>query len=352
MKVSIHSAELGRMMRTVKQVLNARSVTSPNVEITCADGKITLRTANESMSVRASAAAMPIGEGSVTVDGKTFAGIADRVSGETEISADGPTVTVKWAGMRTKLPALEKGVPEMKACSGQKAALDIAALSNAFSRVSHAVAVDETRTILTGVLMEGDGNEMNLVALDGFQLSRETVKYTGDAMKIVVPGAMMKVACGMAQEGTVTLETDGERIRASTDDAEVSATLLHGEFVNYARIIPTSSTTEVLLDRDEMLNALKCASAVAGGRQVVKLSFTRDGVRMACASPSADFAAEVPCEVRGADIDIAFNIKFISNAFGSLGPKAEIRMNSSVSAAVCVSPDGDGLRLVLPVRVM
>jgi DNA polymerase-3 subunit beta len=290
---------------------------------------------------------------SFCVDGAMFAKVCSMCNGEIDISTDEKTCTVKGAG-RTKLPIINEKIPAYNHVSGKTAEIPAENIATCYSGVSYAIAADQTRIQLTGILTETDTDSVMMTAIDGFQMSCETAGASAEKIEVIIPGAFMKLLSQSTVAGEkVTLRTDGKRVEAVTDGMMLNCGLLHGDFPPAEKILPKDFKTVCLVNADELRNALKCGSVVNNKQNLVKLEVGETSIKVMNNSEEADFEADVNCQTQGSPLKIAFNIKYLLNTINSINAEnIELMFGTSVSPCVAKGQDMTGTRLVLPVRVM
>ena len=352
MKIKVHSSELNRMMKIVSQCIDSRFSIYSNIEIVHETNLLTIYGTNGTCYAAVSA---PLfggdGEG-FCVDGSMFAKVCSMCNGEVEISTDTRTCTIKGAG-RTRMPIIEGNVTRQERIEGMASVMAADDFMKCYNGVSYAVSTDQSRIQLTGVLCEFGEYGVKMVALDGFQMSVETAKCKGDIMKVIIPGAFMKLMTQATIIGEdVTIRTNGNRIEASSDSMVLSCGVLAGEYPDYQRILPKEFKTECLVRIEELRNALKCGGIVASKQNLVKLEVSEDYVKIMSNNEEADYDADVPCDTQGDGLKIAFNQKYLMNTVNAINTEeAVLRFNSSVNPCVIQGKDEVGVRLLLPVRV-
>ena len=353
MKIKIHSADLNRMMKTISQCIDQRDQKLGNIEVIYDNNLLTIRGTNGTFAAVMSTPLLG-GEGEhFCVDGTMFARVCSMCNGEVEISTDGKICTIKGAG-RTRLPIVDVSIPAYQRVSGNEHAIRAEKFSKGFGSVAHALSSDQARLVLTGVLIESAGNGVSMVTLDGFKMAIEQVECdVPDNLKYIAPGGFMKLIAQSTFAGEdIKLKTDGKRIQAETDGMLISCVLLSGDYVDYKRILPTEFKTECLLNREQILNALKSGSVVNTSNNLVKIAVGKDTATVMSNSEQADFDADVMCDTHGDGLTIAFNQKFLMETINSIDAEEIVfQFNSPISPCVMHGKDKDGVRLVLPVRV-
>lgn len=353
MKIKVHSSELNRMMKTLTQCIDPKNADRGNVEIIYDNNLLSIRGTNGHYSAVMSTPLLGGDGESFCVDGTMFARVCAMCSGEISIETDGKVCTVKGAG-RTRLPIVDAKIPAFEPVKGNECKIRADAFAKGYNSVSFAISQDETRLILTGVLMAAEDNKVSMVTIDGFKLAVENIPCEAGQMNIVVPGSFMKLISASTSSGeTITLRSDGKKLQASTDGMMMSCVLLSGEFPDYKKMIPTDFRTNTLVNGSELMNALKCGSVVNTSNNLVKLNIEKESMTVMSNSEEADFDAEVHCDTMGNELKIAFNHKYLMETISSIdGENIVMHLNTSISPCVINRKDVDGFRLILPVRVV
>ncbi len=352
MKIKVNGPELGRMMKIISQCIDSRTQSDrANIEICHEDNQLSIRGVSSQWSATMHTPVLGGDGEKFCVDGGMFAKIAAMCGKETLIDATGKTCVVKCNGKAT-LPVVDANIPEPGDVTGKQVRMSADAFAKGLGGVLYAVAVDQTRPVLTGILLEASGGRMKMVALDGFQLGIEEVPCEGDELRAIVPSGFLKLVSQAACGEEITLSTDKQRIKAQTDSMVMMCGLISGEYVDYERILPKNYSTECMVQVDALRNALRSCSVINSKQNLVKLEITDGGIVVRNNSEEAAYEAEIPCDVRGNGLKIAFNLKYLTSAVGAVSAeKAVIKMTSPVSPCVIQGKDESGIRLLLPVRV-
>ena len=353
MKIKVHSSEINRMMKIVTQCIDPRFQERGSIELIYDNNLLSVRGTNGQISAVVSTPILG-GTGEVfCVDGNMFARVCSMCNGEIEISTDDKNCIVKGAG-RTRIPLLKSSIPTYKHVDGKSAFILADDITKCYKGISYAISEDQNRPQLTGVLTEITDNVVNLVALDGFQMSTETAGCSGDDMKITIPGVFMKlIVQGAAPGEKVKINTDGQRVEAITDGMMLTGGLLVGDYPDYKKILPKEFSTECLVKVDELRDALKCGSVINNKQNLIKMYIESDHIKIMSNSEEADYEADIHCDTHGNTLTIAFNQKYLMNTINAITTEEAImKFNNSVSPCVVHGKNDDGIRLLLPVRIM
>lgn len=233
--------------------------------------------------------------------------------------------------------------------------------SNAVSEVSFAVAADEGRPILTGVLVNVDGDEMTLVGVDGFRLAERKLKLSEkvpEPISLVIPArALNEIVRLVAGEEPIkiSLLPEGNQILFDAGDSLVFSRILEGQFPDYKKIIPSEFATEAVALREELLNAVRLASVFArDSASIVRLRLAENQISLLSTTAEVgEGEMKVDAEVTGPDLEISFNSRYLVDVLSNVkGEKVIFAGSDGLSAGLLRLPDrADYLHLVMPVRV-
>jgi DNA polymerase-3 subunit beta len=108
-----------------------------------------------------------------------------------------------------------------------------------------------------------------------------------------------------------------------------------------------------MVNAAELMNALKSGSVVNNKQNLVKLEISENSIRVMNNSEEAEFEADIKCDTHGPGLKTAFNLKYLMNTISAINAEnVVLHFNTSVSPCIAKGQDEDGIRLVLPVRVM
>ena len=367
MKFSISTAELNEALSVATHALSSRS-TMPVLEgifiradesglnIVCSDG-------NMSIDVRVTARVTE--EGGVILPGRLFMEVMRKLpNDEATVSVGVNHVSViRCGGSRTTLAGRDAGqFPALPRIDGKKSVtLPQPLLKKMIQKTSFSISTDETRKILTGALFELQNGEIRMVALDSFRLALMTAPLEGqESFSVVIPGRLLQEMVKILSDDDkafLTMTFDASQMMVRMDDVCIYSTLLEGEFIQYRRIIPADTATKVtVLSREEMELCVDRASLLAreGKSNLIKLHIAEDMLTITSNAEMGDVYEEVGIEKEGADLDIAFNVRYIQDVIRVIDDDSfTMNFNSPVSPCIIKSTDdSDGyLYMVLPVRV-
>lgn len=307
-------------------------------------------------------------EGKITVPAKLLLDFISNLPPEKiDLSGDDTTLNIKsksYESTMVGIPAAEFPPISVKRKEGL-VNFDSEDFKNSIKQVVFATTIDETRPALSGVMMEIREDRCRLVATDGYRLSsREMVISNKNKEKrvFIVPGKTLRELIPLIdradkQSGVVELFMGDKENQVEIwvgQDVLVSR-LIGGEFPAYEKIIPQSTTTTVVVDRDEFLRCVKAASIFArNSANIIRLSIDNKGMTVSANAPQVGQSQGfLEAKSQGEDNKIAFNSKFLVDFLANTNGKEIIfEMTGPLNPGVFkIKGDDSFFHLVMPVRI-
>ena len=349
--------------RPVKQVYDGVLIETMDdgLVLTCTDGEI---------SIKAQVSAVVEEDGCALLPAKLFAEMMRKQpAGEVDVQVDERMrAAIRSRGSNTSMACMSaEDYPDIRDVVGDHHVnLPCKRFRDAVGKVLFAVSTDESRKILTGILMEVYEKETLLVGLDGFRLALQRIEteneLPGDVQRdhihAVVPGKVMGEVSKMLPDSdeSALITFNSSHIMYSFGPIRVYATLLTGEFIDYQKILPSAWTTEVMVMRSMFSDAIERCSLMAreGKNNLIYLHLLPDGrMEMTANAERGDVHEELDIGFEGNELNIAFNSRYLTDIIHNIdGEKICMCFNSNVSPCMIKPVEGNEFTfLVLPVRV-
>jgi len=232
-------------------------------------------------------------------------------------------------------------------------------LKNMIKGTSFAIAQDETRPILQGILFEVKNKSLNLVALDGYRLAvkSEFLDNTNN-IEVVIPGKTLNEVSKILEdkEDIVKITFTQNHILFNLSDTKIISRLLDGKFVNYLSLLPQEYKLLVNINKQELQNGLERASLMAkdGNSNLIKLDFQEENVIITSNSQLGKVREEVSINMQGEGVQIAFNSRYLLDVLKNMEEdEVVMEMTSGISPCVIKGKNMNNAKyLVLPVRLI
>ena len=234
-------------------------------------------------------------------------------------------------------------------------------LKDMIRKTSFAASIDESRGVITGVLIEMKERKLNMVALDGFRMAvaRENI-INAKEQNIIIPAKILNEISKIITENEgdmqdVDLYINEKRAVFIIEDTKVVLRLLEGEFVDYANILPKDSKCRVVVNRGDLLESIERASLLAkvGKNNLIKLDIKSSSMEVTSKSEEGNVKEEVIISKEGDDLTIGFNSKYMIDALKAIEDEnITMNFNTSISPCLLKPITGESYEyLVLPVRI-
>ena len=308
---------------------------------------------------------------SVTVDGQSdgVAVLPSKLATEIARALEPGAVNVEISGdeasidagrsrfaVRT-IPAAE--FPRVAKPAGDGVTLDAKVLAEALRQVVAAASADESRPILTGVLMAAEAEGLRLVATDSYRLAVRDLpgtSFLAEGQNVLVPSSALKElnrVLNHADEVTLRL---GDRDAAfELGGVSLITRLIEGEFPNYRTLIPDVQPNRMTVSREGLLDAVRRVRVVANDPSTpVRLAMSADGLELtATAQDVGNSFEQLDAKYEGNELTVAFNPEYlIAGIEASTGDEVTLETVDALKPALLRSIDNsDFLYLLMPVRV-
>lgn len=329
--------------------------------------------------------------GKIAVNAKTFAEIINSLpKKEIHCRSQANKLQLEWPGSKAEIStAAADDYPVLKQLDKPKQhyKINLPSFVKTLSRTIIACSNDDTRPVLTGLLIKEQEGEIFFVGTDGFRLSldkisakelkkdhayRQAGKERGEKFELIVSArglqqvlrnigiddkdnedkADKKAGAGKELE---ILFLEQNKLGFDLGQIKIVASLLEGEFPPFSQIIPKEKETTVVVDREELLSRLKTAAVFArDAANIVRLEISAGEIKLSAnAAQVGSNVARISAQVKGKKNKIAFNYRYLLDFLNSVdAPEVIFEMSQSLSPGVFRLPgDPNYLHLIMPVRV-
>jgi DNA polymerase III subunit beta len=333
MRVSCLQENLNRGLGMVGRSVAVRS-TLPvvqNILIVAEESRLKLVATNLEMATTCWVGAKVEEVGSITVPARLLSDFVTSLPNELvqiEMPTGGRTVQFTCGRFQAHINGIdaEEFPPVPEVAEGITAEVDAEGLREGITRVAMAAATDESRTVLTGISVEFEGERMTLAAADGFRLAvykMPLARAVEGKTTVIVPARTLNEIQRLLgeQEEPVHITVNDQRTQAifRLNNAEIVTQLVQGTFPNYSQVIPSKYDTRAVADVGEFTRVARMASAFArDASNIVRLLVTPGGelkagkiTLTAQAEEIGGNTGDLDALVDGNEAKIAFNVKYL-----------------------------------------
>lgn len=363
--------ELASAIDVVSRSLAARPVKESYsfIQIDAGDSVISVSATDGSMYMVANIDAPSSGveeTGVIALDGKLLAAIVSKQQdGMITLTSNEKNCTMKCGKAKTQLPLRPADdFPNMPPVSAKCKTVNLAQgdLRACIDYVSFCTSNDQSRKVLTGVLLDFSEGSLRAVGLDGFRMAlrRVACDYAGEPIQCVVPKASAVEIARLLTEGDdkpVNLRIDDGYLHVWVGHYTFSTILLTGKYIDYNKLIRADCKTKSLVDARALRGCVDRAQVMAsdGKNDMIFFHFADSALQITSNSANGSAHDELDVGLQGEPLEIAFNVRYLIDML-KREPDGEIDIECSgnVSPAIIRPLDaGDSrLQIVLPVRIL
>ena len=304
-------------------------------------------------------------EGAITIPSKVISELMSNLpAGKVRLKADKGQLTVTSNSSSANLSGISASefpeVPE----TAEKIDFTInkEILDTINKQVVFSASRDDSRPILSGVLFSINQDGLRAVSTDGFRLSCKDIqknKKIDMDQTVLMPARLIEEVAKLisnSEEEIGVSVLDGEKqLIFTTSIATLTGRLIEGDFPDYKRIIPKSTTITARFSKDDLVRAVKITSVIARESSgVVRLKIEKDKLTVFTENPSFGCQeASLDAKVEGGEVETAFNYKYLLEFLNSAtGSEIVFSTNGSTASGVFKdSTDESYLHLIMPIRV-
>lgn len=311
-------------------------------------------------------------EGEFTVDSKLINEYIGLLSSGEKVKVDlkGDDLSIECGNYKTKIKGESaKDYPLIPSIPRDSYySCDLKQLKKALNSVVFAVSNSENRAELTGVLFSFIGEQLFLAATDSYRLAEKEVKIKRNGVKdeeqkIIIPAKTIQELLRIlnnfedeidGQTAEINFYLSDNQILFTFDSVELISRLINGHYPEYKQIIPSKSQTNILVERGELIRAVKAAALFSKtGINDITLIFSKSKMLVSSFSGSSgESQVELNCEVNGDENEVTINYRYLLDGLNNIdGSLVRLSVLNNMTPCV-VRPEKDDsyLYIVMPIR--
>src|SRR5436190_22924649 len=367
MKVSCSSSDLVAHLQTVARVASTRSAVQAlsGVQLAAQEGGVELRATDMEVGLRVPLGAEVARPGSAVLPGRLTLDVVRALpaaqvtvelrptEGDVEITSGSATFHIRTLRSEDFPPLPQPGGDAVVEVPAH-------AFVETIQKVARSASRDETRPILTGILVSASGQDLRMVATDSYRLSvKETQleEALAGSFEANVPARALQELARIAQHaGTDELQVGmGEnQVVFEADGATLSSRLIDGQFPNYRQLLPEAFDHELTVARAELEEVVRRISLLAQKNAPLRLAFAEGELTVSAQTPDVGEAREaIPIPFSGEALEIGFNPDFLRDGLESVSSDdVALKLISPLRPGLIEAGDGSGfLYLIMPIRL-
>lgn len=363
MKFSINQMEFLNALSIVQKGVSTRSTLPAlsGIFIEAIGDEIRMQATDLELSIQFTASALVEEEGATVFPGKLVVDIVKNlpdaaVHVETNddvsvISCDTSSFSIKCLNP-VDFPAFPQVSPE------QSISVPFDEFSIMARKVCRVVSKDESRAILTGVLISVEDGQFKLVATDSYRLAVTETHIEGAPAEFnaVLAGSFVSDLAGLPKTGeNMTISLAENQVIVSYAGTVFVNRRIEGKYPNYKQLIPTSYETRCLVDRAALLAAVRRAALLEHNRSQVRFSINvaSQTIQLTTSQDAGSTQEIVKAQIEGADVEIGFNSYYVVEGLAAMeSSETSLEIQGSLKPGIMKgSGEENYLYLVMPVRL-
>jgi DNA polymerase-3 subunit beta len=375
MKLSCLQENLNKGLNIVGRAVATRSTLpiTQNILLSAEQSRLKLAATNLEMAVTCWIGAKVKQKGEITAPARLLTDFVNSLPNdliEINLPTSGRILELKSGHFQAHIHGIDAAdfppIPQIN--DGITTTIEASGLREGITQVAFAAATEESRPVLTGINTEFDGDQLSLVAADGFRLAIHKTTLNSQVKEtttVIIPARTLSELSRLLGEQEepveITVNEKKSQILFRLKDAEIVSQLIQGSFPNYSQVIPQTYTTRAVVDISEFLRVTKMSSIFARDASgIVRLVIT-PGTELAPgkvtvsaqAEEVGDNVGEVDALIDGEESKIAFNVRYLSDVLAVL-PQAQVALElTTPSSPGTIRPIGvdNYVHVVMPMFV-
>jgi DNA polymerase-3 subunit beta len=362
LRVTSARDDLASALAIVARGLSSRSAVQvlTGIHLQAEDGRLTLAATDMEVSLRAAISGEIAGDGAVVVPGRLLADLVrllpdasvalayDEGDGVLEITSGSyaSKVNVFSAEDFPRLPSLDVTLHTV----------DASALLGTIDKVARAASRDESRPVLTGILVRFESDTLTMAATDSYRLSvKETaLGESGPELEAIIPArALQELSRLAAGAETVTLGVHENHVIFGVGEVWLTSRRIDGQFPNYNQLLPETFEVEVTTDRAPLLEVVRRAAIMAQRNSPLRLRFAEGELSISAQTQDVGEAREsLEIEYAGEPLEIGFNPEFLRDGLDAVsGDTVQLRLINPLRPGLIAAADESFWYLIMPIRL-
>lgn len=360
MKVQVPKKSLAEALQHVERIVPTRS-SNPGLNLVRIDllgDALRFSGTNLDVDIEATVAADVRGEGTLALPAQVLGQVVRALPGDVvDVEVEETELSIASDHFATRLQLVDPdGAPTVRFPDAYGGRLPARDLARALGSVRYAAAVAEYQAIFRGVKLELSDAGSRAVATDGFRLAYYDLDAaTGLESELIVPARSVDEIVKLLGDGEVELAADESQLSLRAGDVRLNVKLMDGAFPDYRRVIPSTFPVAITLGAEELQDAVTRVAVMADKTANNRVDlFVKDGTLQITAEGAygrSQEAIEVQQEGSDAEIALAYNAKYLTDALSPLGGMLRANFSGPTSPSVLADPDDPAyLAMVVPLR--
>jgi DNA polymerase III subunit beta len=353
---------LAAVLGTVSRGLSTRGAVQVlnGILLRADEGRLVLAATDMELSIRASIEGEVSGDGAVVVPGRLLTDLVRLLPDESvrlvHEEGDGVlTITSGSHSSRLNVYSAED-FPRLPPTDVSMHTIAVPALLETIEKVARAASRDESRPVLTGILVRFEGDRLVMAATDSYRLAVKETELAGsgaDLDAIIPARALQELARIAAGADEVQLGVHENHVIFGTGDVWLTSRRIDGQFPNYKQLLPETFEAEITTPREPLLHVIRRAGVLAQRNAPLRLRFADGELGVSAQTQDVGEAHEtLPVDYAGEPLEIGFNPDFLRDGLEAVSDDGvQLKLINPLRPGLIVSPDESFWYLIMPIRL-
>jgi DNA polymerase-3 subunit beta len=363
MRLTCSRDELAAALGVVSRAVSTRSAVQilSGILLRAESGSLEVAATDMEISLRTTLVADVGEDGSVVVPGRLLVDIV-RLLPESEVAVEHRLeentlqVTCGPSEYRLRTYSVEDFPRLPEADAGGASTVDTEPLLETIGRVSRAASRDESRPVLTGILVRFEQGKLAMAATDSYRLSVKETPLEGSVpeLEAIVPArALEELRRIAAGTDSVSLAVRENQVIFGVGDVWLTTRRIDGQFPNYRTLIPEAFEHEVTIPRDEFLEVVRRTGVMAQRNSPLRLRFAEGELTISAQTQDVGESREsLPIAFSGEALEIGFNPDFLRDGIDSVTEDSLVlKLINPLRPGLIQGAGDDFWYLIMPIRL-
>ena len=363
LRITVAKDELAAKLALVARGVSTRTavLVLGGIQLRAEEGSLHLAATDMEISLRATAEAQVSGEGTTVVPGRLLLDIA-RSLPDSEVTIEHRpeeatvVVTSGTASYRLHTYSAEDFPRLPDVDTGVLHTVDRDALIETVARVGRSASRDESRPVLTGILVRFETGKIVMAATDSYRLAvkETTVSDELPELEAIIPArALQELARIASGSDDLQLGMQDNHVVFGSDGTWLTTRRIDGQFPNVRQLLPEQFEQELALPREEVLDVVRRVSLMAQRNSPLRLRWADGELTVSAVTQDVGEAREsLPAPYTGEPMEIGFNAEFLRDGLESVdSDTVKFKLISPLRPAVLEGDADDYLYLIMPIRL-
>lgn len=367
MKFTCQQSSLSKALTIVSKAVTSRT-TIPILkgillEVT-ADGFLKMSASDLDITIENKIAVENAEAGSIVIGSKLFGDIIRKLpNADVTVTAEADNVNINC--MNSNFSIVGISADEFPNINNEEEVIKSITLKSEtvkdmIRKTSFAASVDESKGVITGILIELSDNEINMVAIDGYRMAITREEMIGsEEVKVIISAKLMneisKILNEVSDSEEIEMILSSKKAVIKVGDVKTVVRLLDGEFIKYRDILPKESKIKVRINKSDLHQSIERASLLSkeGKNNLIRMSIIDNVMTISSKSEEGNLTEDVLISKQGENLEIGFNAKYVIDVLKAIDDEeVDMLFNSSITPCLVVPTEGNKFEyLILPVRI-